>query len=339
VLLLSTLASFRPVKPTAQWWTTYWDTLGVELEAAVAARGLSRVAHTRNLPKGRISIAAGPLKVQAKQRGREMVQARRQQRMRELGVLDCTAEASSTTAASDGSTGGAAGSKVEGVGQAVDSSSSSDNGAWQPHPLSWLLMMEALQIVTNLQGLAQQSQSQRQQQQQHVECSQQKSAQKQLDKPSQHHHQQQQQQPPPPQQQQQHCDDLDPSLVNGSRTAVLLWACVRLKRMPPKPLLWQLLLLVLADVHSISPSHLSVCLWAVGHMCHRYGRRQVECFKLILPLALAAQWRLLMGLAGDREEHERVRKALGYLASEDGRIMAVLLRAELARGPRKKSVC
>jgi hypothetical protein len=74
-------------------------------------------------------------------------------------------------------------------------------------------------------------------------------------------------------------------------------------------------------------------------MCHRYGRRQVECFKLILPLALAAQWRLLMGLAGGREEHERVRQALGYLASEDGRIMAVLLRAELARGPRKKPVC
>jgi hypothetical protein len=141
-------------------------------------------------------------------------------------------------------------------------------------------MVEALQIVTNLQGITQQQSAHSQ---------------------------------------------LPASTLTAPRACVLLWACARLSWRPPKVLLWQLLLLVLVDVHSLSPSNLAVVLWAVGHMLHKFGRGSVECFKLIQPLALVAQWRLLVGLAGGGRERARVRQALRYLASEDHRLMSLLM--------------
>jgi hypothetical protein len=118
---------------------------------------------------------------------------------------------------------------------------------------------------------------------------------------------------------------LPPSTLTGLRACVLLWASIRLKWRPPKVLLWQLLLVVVTDVHSLGPNDLAVALWAVARMLHRFGRSQVECFKLTKPLALAAQWRLMVGLAGDHQERRRVAKALRYLASEEDRLMSLLL--------------
>lgn len=116
-----------------------------------------------------------------------------------------------------------------------------------------------------------------------------------------------------------------PCTMTASRACALLWAGVKLKVRPPLPLLFQLLLVVLAEVHILSPTDLAMALWAVAHMLHTFGRRQVECFKLIQPLALVAQWRMLVGLAGSGRERVLVRKALRYLAAQDDRLMSLLL--------------
>jgi hypothetical protein len=299
------MAAFRPVKPTPQWWEAFWDSAGAELEAAIAARGLDHITHTRNLPKGNISIAAAPLKARAKWHGLAVAPEQRRRRRRE--ALQRRQEAQQRrqdrTKAGTGSSGssssvpGSSGSYSPDGGNSSSSSSSvpgssgsyspdggtsnsSSSSEWTQHPLAWVAMAEALQAVTNLQGISQK----------HIQQGQ-----------------------------------LPPSTLTAPRACVLLWACIRLKWRPPKVLLWQLLLLVLTDVHSLGPNNLAVALWAVGHMLHRYGRGRVECYKLIKPLALAAQWRVVVGLAGGRQECSRVGRALRYLASEEDRLMSLLL--------------
>lgn len=309
VHLLGTIASLKPTKPPSGWWEVFWDSMGVELEAALAARGLTHIADTRKLPKGSVSIAAGVLKNKAQQQARAAAATRRRQQQQlarqqlsqqqeEPGSCDGTTAAdgvlSAAAAGSIGSSTNTPSWDASGWQQsaATHSSDGSSSSGWHPDPFAWLYMQEALQIVTNLQDVTRQ-----------------------------HGH---------------GMDAAASSSLTVQRAAVLLWASARLKRMPPKPLLWQLLLLVLTDVHALSPDHLAVALWATAHLRRTFGTDQVECFRLIQPLALAAQWRLLVGLAGSRcsvnkQQRRRVAVALRYLASQSSGLMSIMLLHECSR--------
>jgi len=260
VLLLSRIASFRPIKPSPEWWEVYWDSMGVEIEATITARGLYRVASRRKLPHGNITRAAAPLKAAVKRRRRHLqVMAQLQHQ-----------------------------GPQQSSGRNRSSSSSSRSRQWQPHPLSWLAMSESLQIVTNLQGVVQQ----------------------------------------------EPCGGVG---VTSVRAAVLLWASARLKRMPPKVLLWQLLLLVLVDVHSLPSTYLSMALWSVAHLLHRFGQDQVQCFRVVQPLAHVALWRLLVGCSGGSSQERRfLAGALHYLGTENPQLLSLRM---LKRQTREAAGC
>lgn len=262
VLLLTRIASFRPIKPSPEWWEVYWDSMGVEIEATITARGLYRIASRRKLPHGNITRAAAPLKAAYK---------RHMRRLQAMSQLQHQGPQQSSGRNSN-----------RGV-----SRSRSSSRQWQPHPLSWLAMSESLQVVTNLQGVVQQE-----------PCG---------------------------------------AGVTSIRAAVLLWASARLKRMPPKVLLWQLVLLVLVDVHSLPSTYLSMTLWSVAHLLHRFGQDQVQCFRVVQPLTQVALWRLLVGCCGgSRQERRWLAAALRYLGTENPQLLSLRM---LKRRTREAAGC
>lgn len=337
--LAAALASHSPLKPTKGWWEVFWDSMGVELEATLQARGLSHIAYTTNLPKGCVGKVTAALKVHLLQpgagksgSGQQGVGGIRRKRRRVLvgsralhtGSSDVPqGDRSSVDSYSCSSSGGGdgnssawrscvsspeaccAGSSSSSGSSSIGSNSKTSGGSssssqWVPHPLAWVAMQEALQIVTNLQDVSCQQPSQP------------------LAQPPQ----------PPPQPSQPPAQPPSAGVVTARHAAVLLWACARLQRVPPWVLLWQLLLLVLTDVHALSPKHLTLVLWSLGRMVHLRGRHQVKCYKVTEPLALAVQWRLRVGLAGGREERRRLVRALRYLAAQHGSLMSLLLLHE-----------
>jgi hypothetical protein len=222
ITMLSAAAAVRPLRPTQPWWEAFWDSMGVELEATVQARGLERVAITRNLPKG----PAGPALAAAAAAG---VKAR----------------ASRAAAGSD--SGADADSSPE---AAPEPSEEADNvsSTWLASP--WLHITEALQVVANLHA-------------------------KRLTVSSPHSR----------------------ALVTPRLAVQLLWACARLNHCPPQAQLWQLLLLLLANVHALPSRQLTCVAWSLGRLLERHEPKRLRCFALVKRLALVAQWRLLAGLA------------------------------------------
>lgn len=264
------MAVLKAPSPTYQWWEDFWGHSGVEIESAVAAKGLSHIAHTRNLPKHNISMLAGSFKrMQQTPCLQHWPEPQQQQHKKHL-VADMEASAEHWF-----------------VSDSSNSSSSNSSRSWHTHPLAELHMAEALQIVTNLQDVAKQ----------HAQC-----------------------------RATAHLDTEGYQVMSAPRAAALLWASARLQRMPPKVLLWQLLLLILIDVHSLNPRYLTAVLQAIGGLQQRFGKRQVECFRVIKPIVLAVQWRLLVGLAGTTpREQQQVMKSLRFAASQNGQLMSIML--------------
>jgi hypothetical protein len=145
--------------------------------------------------------------------------------------------------------------------------------------------------------------------------------------------------PHPRQQQQQQQADL----LTAQHAVLVLWACARLHRKPPALLLWQLLLLVLADVHTLSTGQLTGVMWSLGRLLQHHGRARVRCYALVMRVVMVAQWRLLVGLVGssggsggsssDQQQRQRVCRYTAALrfAAAHGRLMHLLLLSPAAR--------
>lgn len=105
-------------------------------------------------------------------------------------------------------------------------------------------------------------------------------------------------------------------LVNPHSAMLLLWAAAKLKLLMPKKALWQLLLLVLLDVHCYSPMQLGTVMQTIGVLLATHGHDVVQCHTVLKLLTVAAQWRLHVGLAGEGAVRRRYIRALKFMAYE-----------------------
>jgi hypothetical protein len=106
------------------------------------------------------------------------------------------------------------------------------------------------------------------------------------------------------------------ALVGPQSALLLLWAAAKLKLTVPKKALWQLLLLVVTDMHCYSPAQLATVMQALGVMLAEHGHDAVQCHALLKLLAVSAQWRLHKGFAGVGEVRRRYVRALKFMAHE-----------------------
>jgi hypothetical protein len=105
-------------------------------------------------------------------------------------------------------------------------------------------------------------------------------------------------------------------LVGPQSALLLLWAAAKLKLTVPKKALWQLLLLVVTDMHCYSPQQLATVMQTLGVMLADHGHDAVQCHTLLKLLAVSAQWRLHKGFAGAGEVRRRYVRALKFMAHE-----------------------
>jgi hypothetical protein len=106
------------------------------------------------------------------------------------------------------------------------------------------------------------------------------------------------------------------ALVGPQTALLLLWAAAKLKLTVPKKALWQLLLLVVTDMHCYSPMQLATVMQTLGVMLAEHGHDAVQCHALLKLLTVSAQWRLHKGFAGDGEVRRRYVRALKFMAHE-----------------------
>lgn len=120
-------------------------------------------------------------------------------------------------------------------------------------------------------------------------------------------------------------------LVNPQSTVMLLWACAKLKRLPRKKVLWQLLLLMLVELHEYTPQQLTGVMWSAAKLVTQYGKHMGPCRRVLKLLVVGAQWRLHTGLAGDDDAVQmKYVSALRFLAGVVGvqRLLQLSWRVE-----------
>lgn len=103
-------------------------------------------------------------------------------------------------------------------------------------------------------------------------------------------------------------------LLNPQSTVMLLWSCARLRRLPFKGVLWQLLLLVLIQLHNYTPEQLTGVMWSVSMLFERYDMHMMHCRRVSKLLVVGAQWRFHTSMAGEGVVQKNYVSALRFLA-------------------------